>query len=170
MIVILLYLPVLFFFFWALFMVLSIIKGAPYVRTPKRRIEQIVQMLEIKSGDRAVDLGSGSGEIILALARKGAVTYGCEINLFLVIITWLKIRIAGLQGKAFVQWKNMWKLDLQSYNVVVVYGFPTIMKDLEKKLQNELPAGARVVSHAFQFPNWKPVKQGDGIFLYIKEK
>jgi hypothetical protein len=166
---VLLFLPILFFFAWALFMVLSIIKGAPYVKTPKKRISEIIKLLELKESDVAMDLGSGNGEIIIAMARRGVETHGVEINWFLVFFTWLKIRVAGLSGKAFVKWGNMWKQDLSKFNVIVVYGFPTIMKDLEAKLDAELPVGARVISHAFQFPNWKPIKQSESVFLYIKK-
>jgi len=169
MIEVFIYLPVILFFFWALFLVLSIVKGAPYVRTPKKRIALIIEMLELNKNDVAMDLGSGNGDIVIEIARKGVESHGSEINWFLVLISWLKIRVAGVSSLAFVHWGNMWKVGMSKYTVVVVYGFPNIMKDLEKKLLSELPNGARVVSHAFKFPNWKPTIESGSVFLYIKD-
>ncbi len=125
-------------------------------------------LADLHPGEMVVDLGCGDGSIVIKVAQAGAISEGYEINLFLVL--WARWRIGklGLQDKAKIYWKNMWKVDVSKYNVVVVYGFPSIMFDLKKKLQKELPVGARVISNSFPFPNWKQVSMVDQIYLYRK--
>lgn len=65
-----------------------------------------------------------------------------------------------------IYWKNFWREDLSSATVITIFGFPNMMERLEKKLQKELKPGSRVVSHAFKFPTWKPVKREGGVLLY----
>ncbi|MDQ3098752.1 MAG: hypothetical protein M3Q44_03330 [bacterium] len=125
-------------------------------------------MADLHNDDVVVDLGSGDGSIIIKIAEDGFVCHGYEINLFLVIYTWIRIYKRGLQRQAFVHWGNMWKVDCSKFTVVIIYGFPTIMKDLEKKLQTELQVNARVISNSFQFPVWKNSQALDEIFLYKK--
>lgn len=146
------------YFFW----------GAIYVPTSDERVGKMIKLLEIKPGQTAVDLGAGDGRMVIALASKGVKAYGCEINPFLVSRARKNIKKAGLEGKAFIYCKNMWQEDLKNFDAVVVYGMRHMMKKLQKKLEKELKPGARVVSNYFVFPDWKPDKSEDKIFLYKK--
>jgi hypothetical protein len=160
--------PPLLFLFWMIFAVLSIVKGAPFVITPKSKRDVILAFAEIHEGDVSVDIGSGNGNIVMSMAKAGAKAYGYEINLLLVMWSRLVILCRGLRGKAFIHWGNLWRADFSSYSVVTVYGISHIMSDLEKKLDAELQPGTRVISNTFRFPNWVPVKEKDGVILYIK--
>jgi precorrin-6B methylase 2 len=164
--IIALYIPHVLFFLWMIFAILSIVKGAPFVLTKKARRAIIISFADIKYGEKAVDIGSGDGSIVIEMARAGAEAHGYEINLLLVL--WSKLRIwkAGLNGKAFVHWGNMWKTDFSPFSVVVVYGIKQIMHDLEEKLNKELKPGTRVISNTFPFPNWKVEKEENLVFLY----
>ncbi len=155
------------FFFWALFMVLSIIKGAPFIRSTKKRISGILDLAEAATTDRVLDLGSGDGSIPIAFAQKGIRADGCEINFFLVVYSRIRAQLLHLDTLSHFYWGNMWRYDTGGYSVVTVYGFPSIMADLEKKLLKELAPGSRVISNSFQFPNWKAERVEGSLFLYI---
>jgi len=142
--------------------------GAIYVPTKKDKVEKMIKLLNVKPGERAVDIGSGDGRLVIALAKAGAIATGFEINPFLVKIARRKIKKAGLEGKAFIYCKNFWKEDFSPYGAVSLYGMSHIMKGLEKKLKKELKKEARIVSNTFSFPNWSPAKKEDNIFLYKK--
>ena len=43
----------------------------------------------------------------------------------------------------------------------IQYGLGPIMKELGKKLQNELPHGSYVLSNVFTFPGWTPLLSSD---------
>ena len=63
--------------------------------------------------------------------------------------------------------RDIWSLNLSNVDVIAVYGLSPIMKQLGKKLQNELQPGSIVVSNVFVIPNWKPiVASKDAIHIY----
>ena len=142
--------------------------GALYVPTKDEKVKKMIELLDIKEGEKALDIGAGDGRLVIALAKAGATATGFEINPFLVKLAKKNIKKAGLEGKAFVYCKNFWKKDFSQYDAVSVYGIGYIMKSLEKKLKKELKKGSRIASNAFGFPNWSPVKKEDNIFLYKK--
>lgn len=146
----------------------SLYKGAPFVVTDQRTLERIVDMSGSVSGKDVVDLGSGDGRILFRFAEKGARATGFEINPFLVAVSRIKIRRLRLENEVRVFWRNFWAAKLSDYDLVVVYGIGHIMKPLEKKLKAELKPGAKVISHSYKFPNWKPVKQSKNVSLYIR--
>ncbi|MBI2010780.1 MAG: SAM-dependent methyltransferase [Candidatus Colwellbacteria bacterium] len=141
-------------------------RGAPFVPTPTRTIEKMIDLAEVKPGEKAVDLGSGDGRMVIALAKAGAEAHGYEVNPLLVFWSRRKIKQAGLKNKAFIHRKSFWSVDLSDFNVITLYGVSLMMKRLEKKLDQELKDGARIVSFAFDFPVWRPEKKENGVYLY----
>lgn len=142
--------------------------GAPFQPTSNKKMKKMIKLAKVKKTDKAVDLGSGDGKIVIALAKAGAKeVHGYEINPFLVWLSRRRIRKNKLEKKAFIHWKNFWKADLENFNVVTLFQFPTIMDKLKKKLQRELKKGSRVVSYTWKFPHWKPDKIiNKDIYLY----
>jgi len=163
----LLLIPAVFFTFWMVFAILSIAKGAPYINSRKKSIDAMLELANIRSGIKSVDIGSGSGPIVISFAKAGVQATGYEINFFLVLWSRLKIRLLGLSSMGSVKWGNFWKQNLSEYDVVTVYGIPFIMKDLEKKLVSELKPGSKIISNAFQFPNLPVAKQLGSVYLYV---
>ena len=153
-----------------LFFVFPWFIGAPFEPTSNKKVKKIIRLAKVKKGEKAVDLGSGDGRLVIELAKKGAEAHGYEVNPILVFLSRRKIKKAGLKNKAFIHWKNFWNEDLGKYDVVVMFQFHTIMKKLEKKLRKELKKGARVVSYYWKFPSWKIVKKQEDIFVYKKNK
>ncbi|TSC55287.1 MAG: hypothetical protein Greene041679_662 [Parcubacteria group bacterium Greene0416_79] len=143
-------------------------RGAFFVPTPRRVVPRVILMLNLRKGEKATDLGSSDGRLVIALAQAGGIAHGFEHNPLLVWRSRQSIKKEGLTETAFVHWRNFWKADLSSFDAVVVYGIPYIMRRLEKKLRAELRPGARVVSCSFPFPTWKPVVQEKAIYLYVK--
>lgn len=144
-------------------------KGAPYAVTNKRKIDRIISLLSkrVKDG-KVVDLGSGDGRLVIALAEQGYQVQGYEINPFLSFLSQKRIKKYKLGHKAFINRKDYWQEDLSSYRVVVVFGVFYMMPKLEKKLKRELESGAVVISNYFRFPNWKPREKKNGVYVYIK--
>lgn len=148
---------------FALWLVLS---GAPFVPAKTDAVERIVEGCDPHPGMKAADIGSGDGRILLALARAGAEAHGYEINPFLVWWSRRRIRRAGLDGRAFVHWKNLWRADFSPFDAVTLFGVGHIMRRLETKLRNELKPGAKAVSLAFAFPTWTPSRKIGEIIVY----
>lgn len=157
-----------YFIFTALF-VHALLFGAPYVPIPKYGLEKILEYANIKPGQKAVDLGSGDGRIMIAMAKAGAIVHGYEINPVLVWLTKRKIKKEGLEGKAFIHLKSFWEEDLSSFDIITLFGVRRIMPRLEAKLNKELKPGAKVISFGFTFPNWSFIKKEKATFLYEKK-
>ncbi|MBI4139180.1 class I SAM-dependent methyltransferase [Candidatus Uhrbacteria bacterium] len=151
-----------------LFVLLVVLSGAPYVPTSHATVDQMVKLALEKNPRTTADIGAGDGRIVIALARKGIEAHGYEINPALVWLARRNIRKAGLEGKAKIFLKDLWRVDFGSYDVVTVFGITQIMQKLEQKLRRELRPGARVVSHIFRFPNWECLKRNGEVHVYEK--
>lgn len=146
-----------------------VFKGAPFVQTHHTKIPEIIEMADIKPGEKVVDIGSGDGRMVLEFAKTGAFAYGYEINPLLYLISKARIKKNKMEKNAVVSKNNFWNVNFSDFDVIHVYGIEYIMPDLEKKLIKELKGGARVVSNTFTFPNWKPKKSKNNLHVYHKE-
>jgi hypothetical protein len=160
------------------FYVYAFLRGAFYAPTPKQKTAKMIALIKHYVGKKnlsnmyAADLGSGDGRIVVMLAQQGFHAHGYEINPVLVLQSrwnvWRSSKKHPTQHPPQIFLSDFWQRDFSQYSVVTVYGIPHIMKKLEKKLLAELPKGAIVVSNAFSFPNWKPIKEEEGVFVYKK--
>lgn len=127
--------------------------GAPYVDTQQRDVSTIVKLAAVKPGERAIDLGSGDGRLVTALARAGARATGIEINPLLVVQSRANVKLAmsppsGSTDTPIVHQPQIlqgsfWDHDLSVYDIVVFYGTTYLLPRLAAKLQRELKPGAR---------------------------
>lgn len=147
----------------------TMLHGPVFVPSKDDKINTMFKLAKLKKSDRIIDLGSGDGKILLALAENGFAAEGVEINPLLARKSRKKIRARGFSRQLKVHRKSFWDIDLTPYNVVFFYGTTYVMKKLELKLQSELKSGSRVVSNYFQFPNWQPKKEENGVRLYVKK-
>ncbi len=144
----------------------SLRRGAFFVPTNKAAVSSMIEGLRVEPGDRAVDLGSGDGRIVIALAGTGAEAHGYEHNPILVWWSRHKIRKAGLSGRAFIHCSNFWNNDFSGFTVVTVFGISYIMAALEAKLKKEAKPGTRIASYTFPFPTLKPLVRKNGVYFY----
>jgi len=140
--------------------------GPPYVPSSGAVVAKMLQLAQVKEGERMVDLGSGDGRIVMTFAKAGIEAHGYEINPTLVLASRLAIRAHGLRGKAFIHWRSFMGIDFSKFDIVAIYTLPRIMETLEARIQKELPPGGRVVSNTFSFKNWPVDKKEDKVFLY----
>lgn len=163
--------PLIFYatvFIGSICMLVLLYRGPLYVPTRRKYVPRIIEMLDLKPGEKIVDLGSGDGRLLVALAKAGAEAHGYEHNPLLVLKSKQNFKREGVEGKAFVHMSNFWDVDTSQFDGIVVYGIPYIMTRLEEKLKKELRPGARVVSYSFPFPNWEPTKKEKAVYLYTK--
>ncbi|HDS11459.1 MAG TPA: class I SAM-dependent methyltransferase [Candidatus Wirthbacteria bacterium] len=153
---------------WAVTNAVTILTGAPYIASHQKAIDDILDLLPPGKDHRAVDLGSGDGRILIQIAERGIPVVGYEINLLLVLASRYRIKQRGLQKLAKVQWKNYWKIPLDQFDIVVIFGMKHLMDRFEKKLKAELQTGAHVICSYFKLPNWSQDSQQGDIYHYIK--
>lgn len=149
-----------------LYVFFPLARGAIYDPSTHQQSALMVDLAEVRPGEKAVDLGSGDGRVVIELARRGAEAHGFEVNPVLVAISRRNIARAGLQGKAFIHLGSFWRTDLAGFSIVTTFQVDFVMARLESKLTRELPGGARVVSHHWQFPTWPAEKEIGDMLLY----
>lgn len=153
-------------FYLIFFIFFPLARGAIYDPSTHLQSALMVDLAGVQPGERAVDLGSGDGRIVIELARRGAEAHGFEVNPVLVLLSRRNIRRQGLEERAFIHWRSFWRADLSSFDIVTTFQVDFVMEKLENKLKRELADGARVVSHHWQFPTWPAQTVSGDMHLY----
>jgi protein-L-isoaspartate O-methyltransferase len=147
---------------------------APYVVSPQEIVDRMLELADLKPNEKLYDLGSGDGRILItAVVRFKAKAVGIEISDDLVASTNDRIRRLGLDNDARVIHGNFLDADLSPADVVTLYLATDANELLRPNLEKYLRNGARVVSHEYAVPGWKPKlvdkdreRHGHTIFLY----
>ena len=138
---------------------ISVYLDVPFVPTPARYRRVIDAALQIAPEDVVYELGSGTGGLLIALAKKypESVFVGIELNV--VLYTYAKIlkRLLGNPPNLDFRRENFFDTDLSKPNKIYGYLLNTIMEKLLTKLERETK-GVRFASRAFQFKSKSPVE------------
>jgi protein-L-isoaspartate O-methyltransferase len=152
-------------------------KLAPYYPTPETIVEKMLEIGELRKGEKMFDLGSGDGRVVIMAAQKfGAQATGVEFDDGLYKQSMEKITSLGLQSNARIIHGDIMAQDYSSANLLTVYLLPNSNDKIRPMLEQQLKPGTRVVAHDFMFSDWNPEKtitvedDGEGrshtIFLY----
>jgi SAM-dependent methyltransferase len=133
--------------------------AAPYIPSPLEVVEAMLKMADVKSNDVVYDLGCGDGRIVVMAAQKfGATGVGVEIDSDLVRDARARAAKSGVSEKVRFLEADLFETDYSGASVVTMYLLPKTLDRLKPKLQAELKPGSRIISFAFQFSNWPPLK------------
>jgi tRNA1(Val) A37 N6-methylase TrmN6 len=152
-------------------------KLAPYYPTPMTIVQKILELGQLRAGEKMYDLGSGDGRIVIMAAQKfHAEGVGVEYDYDLCRQSEAAIRKLGLQTTARIIQGDIFAQSYWDADLVTVYLLPSSNEKVRPMLEKQLKKGARVVAHDFEFSGWTPVKtetiddDGEGrshtIFLY----
>lgn len=159
------------------FIMFSFRDMVPFVPTPRKMLKKIISMADIKDNERVVDLGSGSGRIIMAVAKK------YKKNLIIGVEKSYSLRLATkfflffhpfLKKRVQVINKDFFNLDLTEFDVIFCFLTPEALRILLPKFQLLKP-GSRIVSYMFALENSQGFEENieyatskDSIYLYKK--
>ena len=157
--------------------------GAPWVPTFKRDIERIRRLLDLKDGEKFVELGCGDGRVVLALSspllqkerdrvRSKIIAVGVELS----IIQWIAAQIRRIITRS---WNtrfvlgNAFAYDLRDADAVYLFLLPETYEKIRPTLEAELKPGARLVSFVWPIPDWNPAKVDEmpgaaKLYLYVR--
>ena len=153
---------------------------APYYPTPQIVVQKMLEFGGLKAGETMFDLGSGDGRIVIAAAQQfHANAIGVELDDDLARQSIEKVHKLGLDSTARIIHGDLLKQDYSSADLVTVYLLPNTINDkVRPLLEKQLKKGARVVSHDFNFRDWKHIKSltidddGEGrshtLYLYVR--
>jgi SAM-dependent methyltransferase len=142
--------------------------GAPWVPTPMHVVQQMMIMADVGPNDVVYDLGCGDGRTIVTAARHyGARAVGVEIDPLRYLWCQVLIAVLGLRDRVQVVYGDLFALDLREADVVTCYLLQDTNNKLERKLQQELHPGTRVVSNTFVFHHLRLVRFNAAANLYL---
>lgn len=152
-------------------------KLAPYYPTPELVVERMLQLGQLKKGEKVFDLGSGDGRIVIIAAEKfGANAVGVEFDKDLYQQSSDRIKRLGLADKARIIHGDLLAQDYSSADLITVYLLPVSNEKVRPMLEKQLKKGSRIVAHDFEVAGWTPEKtvsiddDGEGrshtLFLY----
>ena len=133
-------------------------KLAPYYPTPEVIVTRMLELGELKAGEKMFDLGSGDGRIVIMAAQKfHADAAGVEMDKDLYKQSTEKIRKLGLEKTARIINGDLFKQNYGSADLLTVYLLPLSNQKVAPMLEKQLKKGTRIVAHDFEFP-WQPEK------------
>lgn len=135
----------------------------------------MLELARITRDDVVYDLGSGDGRIVITAAKRfGARGVGVEIDPRLVWFSRETARREGVENLVRFWNEDALVVDLSEATVVTLYLSPQGNRLLRPKLQRELAAGARIVSHTHDMGDWQPdavervsARSGESHVLYL---
>ncbi|MFA6547497.1 MAG: class I SAM-dependent methyltransferase [Candidatus Magasanikbacteria bacterium] len=139
--------------------------GVPFLPTHKKQAIKMIELAQIKTGTKVVDLGSGAGRLLFLAAKSGAQATGYELNPFLVLWTRMIILLTGQRDQIKVFYKSIYDADIKDVDVILMFLFPPHMKKMIEKLKEAKP-GTIILSYAFALPEWQLIKKEQGIYVY----
>ena len=144
----------------------------PYVPTPQKVVEGMLDLANVGKGDVVYDLGCGDGRIVITAAKKyGATGIGVDLNPERIKEANENAREAEVEDKVTFYEGNLFDFDFSKASVLTLYLLPDVNLKLMPKILSEMKPGSRVVSHAFDMGDWKPDGQisvdGKSVFLWI---
>lgn len=150
-----------------IFYTLDFFLEIPYIATKHKFVSQVINFSGVKKGNTVVDLGSGDGRLLFEVAKRGAFGIGYEINPFLILLSKLKRYLKGYDQEIKIINKSVWNADLKVADVILIYSLKTKMKKFEDFVYKNAPKGTRVLVNTNPFPNKKPIKRTENLYLYV---
>jgi SAM-dependent methyltransferase len=128
----------------------------PFVITPQRVVDAMLELAGVGPDDRLLDLGSGDGRIVITAAQRwGTRGLGVEIDPRLVGLAQSLARDAGVADKARFVVQDLFDTDLAQATVITMYLLPDVNMKLRPRLR-KLKPGTRIVSHDWDMGDWEP--------------
>lgn len=150
----------------------------PFVPTPKRIVRKMIDLANIQKYEKIIDLGSGTGRIVIPAAKKYKDNYvvGVERSVllrainkfFLFFHPFIKSRVQIIN-------KNFFNLDLRKFDVIFGYITPEALRRLTPHFQ-QLRPGTRLVLYMYYLEDQTGfeekihhINSQDAVYVYTKK-
>jgi len=128
-----------------------------FVATPHDVISRMLQVAGVRKEDMVYDLGCGDARmLVLASQKYGVRGIGYDIDPERVIESRQNVAKNNLQGLVKIIQEDIFTLDLEDADVILLYLHPEIMHKLIPQIEKMKP-GSRIVCHQYGLPEiYKP--------------
>jgi len=119
----------------------------------------MLKLAGLKEGEVLFDMGAGDGRTVIMAAKVfGARGVGIELREDLAKKAMNSIHESGLDDRVTIVNDDMFNVNLSAADVVYLYLTTSANERLKPKLERDLKAGVRVVSHDYEVVGWRPEK------------
>jgi SAM-dependent methyltransferase len=144
---------------------LVILFGAPFLPTLSNKVDDAIELLELKPGQTMLELGSGDGRLLIAAAKKGIYSVGYELNPLLVIYS--KLKSWKYRKFITISWGNYWNKSWPEADGMYVFLLNPYMSKLHNKVvQYTKKRKLTLVSFAFKIPEKEYDLEKESMFRY----
>ena len=150
-----------------------------YMLSPQEIVLHKLELLDLKDGETLFDLGAGDARNLIAACSIANINgIGYEVLPKAIEIANQNIQQAQLTDRIEIRNKSMYESDVSNADAMILYLTRTMLGGISLKLEEELPAGARIVTHEFDLPGWTAIKEKEivlqngtleKLFLYKKD-
>lgn len=133
--------------------------GVPPAMTKSKDIYFLITLLkklDLNHQTRILDLGSGNGRILVALAKNGYYGVGYELNPFLILESGIRAWLNGTAKKVVIKRVDFTKNKWEDVDVIFCYLYPPVMEQLKEKLHKALQQNKIIISELFPITGLKP--------------
>jgi tRNA A58 N-methylase Trm61 len=144
----------------------------PVLMTPKKVVDEIINKMNLKPGDKVYDLGAGDYRVLFSAVTSQKVNvYGYEISPILNYYARFKRFITKNKlGKVSINNESFFKTNLENADHIYCHLNPKALSAIQTKLKEELKEGAKVYSYEYPFEGETPSsveELSNGIKLYV---
>ncbi len=134
----------------------------PYVPTPMKVVDAMVDLAQVTKDDLVYDLGCGDGRIVVRAAQRfGCRGVGVDLDPQRVAEAGANAKKANVAHLARFEVGDVFDFDIAPATVVTMYLLPAINLQLRPRLLKEPRPGTRIVSHDFDMGDWTPERRVD---------
>ena len=141
----------------------------PFYPTRPGLYRDIAELISETGARRCVDLGSGFGSILFALAPSFPDTLFVGYETGIVPVTIARIRSWWYPNTLFIR-KSLWTANLAEFDLIYAFLSPPPMGQLERKLHAEMGSHATFVTNSFPLPGYSPSSSvscgGQSLLIY----
>lgn len=132
------------------------LSAAPWVPTRARERDYLVAKISRKPTDTIVDLGSGTGTLLFALAQAGhpGPLIGYEISVLPFLIALGRKYLGGAKYRNIqFKYQSLWRANIQEADIILCFLLPGIYEKLASFLKQARPKTVIVVA-GWPLPDW----------------
>lgn len=132
----------------------------PYVPTPKKVVDEMLNIAKVGPYDTVYDLGCGDGRLVVTAAKeRGAKGVGVDLNPARIKESKDNAMRAMVEDRVTFFQQDLFETDISEATVLTIYLLPDVNLRLRPRIFSQLKPGSRVVSHDYDMDDWKPDAQ-----------
>ncbi|MFA6593952.1 MAG: hypothetical protein WCT16_01715 [Candidatus Buchananbacteria bacterium] len=126
--------------------------AAPWLPTRRRDVKRMMDLAELKPGDKVYDLGCGDGRLVFAAAKRGATATGVEV----FFLPWLYARVKSFFiPRSKILFGDLFFQNIADADAVFIFLLDKSYKRLKEKFSRELKPGTRVIVACWPIAEWQ---------------